>query len=122
VTAAEAMKLPSARPEKSDLEDCRMMLAKLHEHIRTHMTFGGPTPIEVPFRELSRIGAQILCYAMKHSRWTVNANLIAEAPRFNGGQPVPHHWVLQLQPMMDVYDDLLAEILPPLTEKPLLDA
>ena len=110
ITPFDALQLPNARPSKSDIEDCRAVVAKLNQHINKHMTFGGPTPLEVSFSELSKTGAQLLCCAMKRIKWTVNANLIAEAPRFAGGQPVPHHWVLQLQPTPDVYDELLADM------------
>lgn len=119
IPADEALRLPNALISKADIEICREMLKKLHQHIRTHMTFVGPPPFEVSFRQMSKTAAQLLCYAMKRFKWNVNANLIAEAPRFQGGEPVPHHWVLQLQPMVDAYDEVLSETLTALSEETL---
>ena len=122
IDAAAALQLPGAQSSKDDIDDCRMMMAKIHAHIVKHMTFDGPVPLEVPFREMGRTAARLLCHAMKRHKWNVNANLIAEGARFAGGQPVPHHWVLQVQPVPEVYDEILVDMLPSLSEAPPLDA
>lgn len=109
ITAAEALQLPSAGISDTDITDVRAMVEIVDKHIRTHMTFGGPTPLEVSFRHLSKTAVQVLCYVMKHFKWTINANLIAEQPRFQGAQPTPHHWILQFAPTVEVYDELLAD-------------
>lgn len=110
ITAAEALQLKGAQIANSDIEDLRIVVDAVEQHIRGRMSFGGPTPLELPFRQMSKAAATILCYVMKRAQWRVNANLIAEQPRFAGGQPVPHHWVLEFQPMPEVYDAVLADI------------
>jgi hypothetical protein len=110
ITSTEALQLPHAQLSNNDIVECRLVLEKLDQHIRKYMSFDGPTPLEIPFRAMSRTAAKLLCFAAKKLKWTVNATLIAEQPRFQGGQPEPHHWVLQLQPMIEVYDELLAGV------------
>lgn len=109
ISATEALQLNHASISTQDREDVQAIVAKLDEHIRKHMTFGGPTPLEVPYKHLSRTASQIFCFVMKRLKWTVSLNLMAEQPRFQGGTPVPHHWVIQLVPMVEVYEELLAD-------------
>ncbi len=111
IAAAEALQLPTALPEGGDITDCRDMLTKLDAHIRKYMTFGGPPPLTVPFRELSKTAVQLLCFAMKRFKWVVNANLMARESKIRGGQPEPDHWILQLQPMPEVYEAMLPDTL-----------
>lgn len=111
IAAATALQFLSAQPSQADVNECRAMMVKLDQHVRKYMAFGGPSPLEVPFRELSKTAAQLLCYAMKRHKWVVNANLMAQEARVRGGQPEPHHWLLQLQPMPEVYDAALPETL-----------
>lgn len=121
ITAAVALQLPAARPSKEDISDCRGMLSKLHEHITKYMSINGPTPLEVPFREMSLAASKLLAHTIKPLGWAANFNLIAENPRFQGGQPVPHHWIVQLQPTPETYDAVFAETVTALAA-PQLDA
>lgn len=87
------------------------MMRKLDQHVRKYMAFGGPPPLEIPFHEMSKTAGQLLCFATKRFKWIVNLNLMAEEARFKGGAPVPHHWLIQMQPMPEVYDEQLPETL-----------
>ena len=109
--ASTALLFPNARPSEKDIEECRAMMAKLDQHIIKYMAFGGPPPLEVSIREMSKTAAQLLCFAMKRYKWVVNVNLMAQESRLKGGQPEPHHWLLQLQPMPEVYDAMLPDAL-----------
>jgi hypothetical protein len=110
ITAAEALQISSARPSEGDLTDVRAALLTIDEHIRATMLFGGPPPLDIPFHKLSKTAAQILVFVMKRHKWTVNANLMAQESRFRAGHSEPHHWFLQFQPTVDVYDELLADM------------
>jgi hypothetical protein len=111
IAAAAALQLPSAQPSKQDIEDCKAMVKRLDDHVRKHMAFGGPPPLTVPFREMSMAASQLLAYAMNPIKWNITINLMSEAPRFQGGQPVPHSWIIQMQPMVDVYREAFASIM-----------
>lgn len=122
IHAEKALQLPNAQPSKGDIEDARNMLIKLREHIVKYMTLGGPTPLTVPFREMSMPASQLVCYAMKRFKWNVNATLMSQESQFAGGHPQPHHWIVQLQPAADVYDASLGETLTAISEAPILDS
>lgn len=109
IAAKDALQLDSANPSKQDIADAQAMIEKLDQHVRKYMAFNGPTPYEVPFRQLSKTAAKIVAHVMKRFQWQVNANLVAEQPRFQGGEPIPHHWVLQLAPMVEIYDAFFAD-------------
>lgn len=115
IDSSTALQLPAAQPSKQDIADCRTMLAKLHEHTVKYMTINGPTPLEIPFGEMSLTASKLLAHALKPLGWNANFNLIAENPRFQGGQPVPHHWIIQLQPTPETYDAVLAETITAMT-------
>lgn len=122
ITAATALQLPAAQPSKADIDDCKKMIKKLDEHVRKHMAFGGPPPITIPFREMSMAASQLVAYAMNPLKWNITINLMSEQPRFQGGQPVPHSWIVALQPMVDVYRDVFGATLAALVEDaPLID-
>ena len=121
IDAAAALQLPSAQLSKQDLEDCRVMLTKLHEHTTKYMTINGPAPLTVPYGEMSLPASKMLAHALKPLGWNANFNLIAENPRFQGGQPVPHHWIIQILPTPETYDAILAETIRALAV-PQLDA
>lgn len=108
MTAAAALQLPSVQPSKSDIEDCKSMIKKLDDHVRKHMAFGGPPPLTVKFREMSMTASQLIAYAMNPLKWNITINLMSEQPRFQGGQPVPHSWIISLQPMVEVYREQFA--------------
>lgn len=118
ISAKAALQLPAAQISENDLVEVRLIVEKLDEHINKYMLFGGPVPLEIPYRAMSKTAGQVLCYIMKRQKWNVTLNLIAEQPRFQGGQPTPHHWVIQLAPMVEVYDELLADF--EIDPKPLL--
>src|SRR6266704_2604315 len=99
IPAKDALQLSQARISDNDRVDVQLVMEKIDLHIRKYMTFGGPTPLEIPYKAMSKTASQIICYVMKmRFKWTVNVNLMAEPPRFQGGQPVPSHWVLQFHP------------------------
>lgn len=107
IPATEAIQLVEISTQ--DRDEVRATVLLLDAHVRKHMTFGGPTPYEIPFRLLSKTASQILCYVMKRLKWSVTLTLIAEQPRFQGMAPTPHHWVIQLSPASEIYDTLLAD-------------
>lgn len=109
ISAKEALQLERSRVSDADLAEVREMIAKLDEHVKKYMDFGGPAPLEVPFKRMSKTAAKVLCYVMKRFQWTVSLNLIAEQPRFQGGQPIPHHWVISLAPASELYDEMYAD-------------
>jgi hypothetical protein len=109
ITAREALEFDKAKISAEDIRDLRNVVSKIDVHISAHMTFGGPMPLELPFNEMSRSAMQILCIAMKRSKWNVNATLVAEASRFQGGAPQPHHWLIQLQPTIEAYEEALSD-------------
>jgi len=118
INAAEALQLPSAQPSKSDINDCRAMVAKLRDHIVKHMTLNGPPTLTVPYSAMSLTASKLLAHAMKPLKWNVNLNLFSEQARFQGGAPVPHHWTVDLQPMPEIYDEVFAATLAAVLEAP----
>ncbi len=109
ITATEALQMPAAKISEQDHTEARAMIEVLDGHVRKYMTFGGPTPLEVPYRAMSKTASQVVSVVMKRFKWNVMFNLMAEQARFQGAAPTPHHWVIQMVPMIDIYDALLAD-------------
>lgn len=104
ISAKDALYLETAK--FFDLVSFRYVMKIAEKHIQETMRFGGPDPLEIPFREMNLETCKMFCLAMRRFKWNVRADLLSSPPRVQGAQPEPHHWLIRIEPFPEVYDDL----------------
>ncbi len=98
ITDKEALALEQAQFPESSVKQALVVLDVLDKHIRKTMTFGGATPIEIPCSDLSQAACLVVCYIMRQFGWDAKCTLL-NLPSRIGGNPQPHHWLIQIAPL-----------------------
>lgn len=116
IGAVEALRQSNARLTDEEIEQFHTAVEKVSNYVREHMTFAGviapfTKPLEIPHRLLSSANAvKAVSFTFIKKKWDIKFDLMSEMPRFQGGQPIPHHWIVTLWPTAAAYDE--AEVLP----------
>lgn len=103
IAAAEALRLERARLSNEERGQLAELLAEVDRHIRETMTFAGPAPLDIPVARASPTVMKAVCVDLTRRGWSATGQLMSLPPRFRGGSPEPHHWMLLLAPLVEAY-------------------